>query len=162
VKVEAREREVIELRESLEHLQKVAEANRTTAENELKGRRQAEAKLYEVSGQLSELTVKLHERETAAGDASKQKQRFENEAKKRGDRLASTEESNRTLRERVLELGDDLRVVSTLSRSQKQETLMLQRKVTELETQCHDHTTLYQFIHKITERTVSSVDSAEE
>jgi hypothetical protein len=162
VKVEAREREIVQLRESLEHIQKVAEANGITAENELKGRRQAEAKLYEISGQLSELSVKVHDQEMASETAQKQKQKFENEAKKRGERLTATEQSNRTLRARITELEDDLRTLTKFTRAQKQEISILQQKITVLETQCHDHTTLYQFIHKITEHPSTSIDKSEE
>jgi chromosome segregation ATPase len=162
VKCDGRDREVEQLKQNVEHLQKAADANRATAENELKGRRQAEAKLFEVSSQLSEITLKFHDQELAAGESEKERQRLDAEMKKRSERLAATEEANRTLRERVSELEADLKVLSKHSRTQKQELTVMRQKVTELEGICHDHTTLYQFIHKITERSVAFADSGPE
>jgi chromosome segregation ATPase len=162
VKCDGRDREVEQLKQNVEHLQRVAEANRATAENELKGRRQAEAKLFEISSQLSEMTVKFHDQEVATGDSEKERQRLDMEAKRRGERLTATEDTNRKLRERVSELEADLRTVSKHARMQKQEITAMQQKITELEIICRDHTTLYQFIHKITERSMTFVDSSQD
>jgi chromosome segregation ATPase len=162
VKMDAREREIALLQERLDQVQKLADANRTAADNELSGRRQAEAKLYDLTGQLNDLTVKLHDQETAHNETEKQRQKSEAQAKKKGDQLLETEESNRTLRRRISEMEDDVRTLAKATRTQKQEISALQQRITELEAQNRDHITLYQFIHKITARSTSFIDSSEE
>jgi hypothetical protein len=62
----------------------------------------------------------------------------------------------------VLGLEAHLRVASNHSRTQKQKLAVMQKTVTELESICHDHMILYQFIHKITERKVIFIDSGQE
>jgi hypothetical protein len=46
--------------------------SRATAKNELEGQRQADAKLGEVSSQLSAITVKFHDQELAVGESEKE------------------------------------------------------------------------------------------
>jgi hypothetical protein len=58
------------------------------------------------------------------------------------------------LRDKVLELEVHLKAMSNHSPTQKQKLGVMQQTVTELESICHDHMALHQFIYEITERMV--------
>jgi chromosome segregation ATPase len=153
---------VAQLKLTIEQLQKLADANAKTAENELQGRRQAEAQMYQLSNQLSDLTIKLHDQESLDGDNGKQLQRLEKMLKKKAERLTATEEINRGLRKQVSELQERLQGCTKVVKSQKQEIEICKQKVIELESSNRDQTTLCQFIHKITTRSTTFGDSSDE
>ena len=123
----------------------------STANNEKKGRVNAEEKLLTVSSQLNEMTIRLHEQETLTNENGKQASKFEALYKKKAERLSTSEESNRDLRQQVDELQQQIFDLAKTTKAQKKYISQLQTQVSELETSKRDHTTLYQFIHKITE-----------
>ncbi|KAK8866655.1 hypothetical protein M9Y10_009621 [Tritrichomonas musculus] len=140
-----------QLRIDLENARKDIELWTSTANNEKKGRSLAEEKLLKASTQLSDVTIKLHEQEIVASECEKQSQRFEALLKKKTDRLTAAEDSNRQLREQVDEFQQQFAECAKVIKQQKKSIKQLTLKVTELENSNRDHTTLYEFIHKITE-----------
>jgi chromosome segregation ATPase len=155
-------KQVAQLKLTIEQLQKLADANAKGAENELQGRQQAEAQVYQLSNQLSDLTTKLHDRESADGDSAKQLRRLETILKKKAERLTANEEINRGLRKQLSELEEQLQGCAKVVKSQKQEIDVYRQRVIELESSSRDQTTLRQFIHKITARNTALSDLSDE
>lgn len=130
----------------------VASASAATAENEKTGRRQTETQLLELSSQLSAMTIKYREQEVLAVDTQKQMQKLQAVLKKKTDRLAATEEINRSLRAQVTELQERLAEAAKAAKKQNKKYMELNQQLLDIETKNRDHTTLCQFIHKITEK----------
>ncbi|OHT00668.1 hypothetical protein TRFO_32577 [Tritrichomonas foetus] len=150
--------QVEQLRIELDNSRKEVELWTSTANNEKKGRTAAEEKLLNTSTQLSEMTIKFHEQETLTNENQKQIDRFEAMIKKKNERLNGTEDSNRQLRQQINELQEQITEFTKTTKHQKKYIEQLQMQISELESSNRDHTTLYQFIHKITENKGIIVD----
>lgn len=151
-------KQVDQLRIDLDNAKKDVETWTAAAENEKKGRSIVEEKLLNVSSQLNDAIIKSHEQENIAKENEKQSQKFEANLKKKTDRLTSFEESNRQMRDQITELEEQLKEYSKTIKTQKKSIKQLTLQVEELESSNRDHTTLYQFIHQITENKGIFVD----
>jgi DNA repair exonuclease SbcCD ATPase subunit len=144
--------EVTELRTDLERTKEIATLNLSSAENEKVGKRQVEAKLYELSNHLSQMTLAKHKQEVAARESDKLVQELKARLKKSSERLVSAEDVNHGLRDEIAELQEQLKAVSRTAKHERKQCEELRQQLARLEGSNEGHSALYQFIHKITEK----------
>jgi chromosome segregation ATPase len=144
--------EVAELRSELERAKDIANLNLSSAENEKSGKRQVEAKLYELSNQLSQVTLTKHKQEAAARESEKLVHELKSLVKKNNEKVVSLEETNRGLRDEIAELQEQLKVSTKATKHEKKVSGELRQQIARLEGTQEANSTLYQFIHKITEK----------
>ena len=101
------------------------------------------------------MTTKYHENDKQSIEALDQIKRFELLIQKKTERLASTEEVNRQLRGEISEIEGRLETSLAKLKEVRKENEKLRVRINELETTHREHETLYQFIHKVTEKAVT-------
>lgn len=124
-------------------------------DTEKQHRREAESALYETSKKLTEMTAKYHENDRQTVEAIDQIKRFEALLARKTERLTATEDINRQLREEIERLEERLQASIKSEREAKSTAEELRARVDQLENQMREHETLYNFIHRVTEKVVA-------
>ena len=144
-------KENADLRQDLANARRLGELNATAAENEKTGRKQTEARILDLSNELTNTQKRLHKQEALSTKAKKHIQNLEALLKQKDERLVVTEGINQSLRNQINELQEHLDNASRTAEETNNTINELREQLRETEAKNNDQISLREFIHKLTE-----------
>ena len=147
------------LKNELQSAQNTIEDLRTTVktlsenlESYKQEKREVEKILCDTTAKLNDMTTKYHDNDKQTIEALDQIKRFESLIQKRTERLTATEGVNRQLRAEIQDLEKKLDESLASAKEYRKQKERIEARLIELENAHREHETLYQFIHKVTEK----------